>query len=105
MFKDMAGMMQKAQQMQEKMKQAQAQLKQEEVTGSSGAGMVNLVMNGGYEAKSIVIDPSIMDDREMLEDLITSAINDASRKINDKNTSNMQDLTSGILPPGFKMPF
>ncbi len=105
MFKDMAGMMQKAQKMQEKMQAVQNELKQKEVIGSSGAGMVKLTMNGTYQAKSIEIDQGIMDDKEMLEDLITAAINDATLKISDMSANNMQDLTSGMLPPGFKMPF
>lgn len=105
MFKDMAGMMQKAQKMQEKMQEAQDKLKLEEIEGVSGAGLVKLTMNGAYEAKAIQIDDSIMDDKEMLEDLITAAINDANHKINDKNSNQMKDMTSGMLPPNFKMPF
>lgn len=105
MFKDMAGMMKKAQQMQEKMQVAQASFKKEEITGTSGANLVKLTMNGGYEAKHIEIDSTLLDDKEMLEDLITAAINDATKKINEKSANNMQDLTSGVLPEGFKMPF
>lgn len=105
MFKDMAGMLQKAQKMQEKVQQVQEALKKEEITGSSGAGLVHIVMNGAYEAKSIKIDDSLFDDKEMLEDLITAAINDANRKISEKSSNRMQDLTGGLLPADFKLPF
>ncbi len=105
MFKDMSAMMKKAQQMQQKMQQAQDALKAEYITGTSGAGLVTIDMNGAYEARSVTIDDSTMDDKEMLEDLIASAINDANRKIQDKNKQSMQNLTGGILPNDFKMPF
>ncbi len=105
MFKDMSDVMKKAQQMQQKMQQAQDALKAESTTGISGAGLVAVNMNGTYEAKSVTIDDSAMDDKEMLEDLITAAINDANKKIQAKNTKSMQNLTGGILPNDFKMPF
>lgn len=105
MFKDMSEIMKKAQKMQEKMQQAQEELKLETITGISGAGLVSIVLNGAYEAKSVVINDSVMDDREMLEDLIAAAINDATKKINSKNSNTMQKLTGGMMPGGMKMPF
>ncbi len=106
MLKDMAGMMKQAQKMQEQMQKMQEELKIAEVVGNAGADLVSVVMTGGYEAKRVKIDESVLDDKEMLEDLIVAAINDASHKINDKNTKAMRNLTGGInLPPGFRMPF
>ena len=101
-----AGLMKQAQQMQENMKKAQEQLAQIEVEGQSGAGMVKVVMTCAHDVRRVSIDPSVMDDREMLEDLIAAAVNDAVRRVEEQNKSKMGELTGGMqLPPGFKMPF
>jgi len=108
MFKGgMDGLMKQAQQMQEKMQKVQEELANAEVTGESGAGLVKVTMNGRHDVKRVVIDDSLMsDEKEMLEDLLAAAVNDAVRKIEDTNKSKMADLTGGIpMPPGFKMPF
>lgn len=100
-------LLKQAQQMQDGLRKAQEQLAKEEVTGESGGGLVKVTMNGNHEVRRVEIDESLVgDDREMLEDLIASAFNDAARKVADKMQENMSGLTSGMnLPPGFKMPF
>ena len=100
-------LMKQAQKMQEDLQKAQEQLAQEEVTGESGGGMVKITMNGRHEVRQVVIDDNLMgDDREMLEDLVAAAMNDAVHKVADRTRESMSGLTSGIpLPPGFKMPF
>ena len=100
-------MMKKAQEMQENMQKAQKELASKEVTGESGGGLVKVLMRGTHEVNRITIDPSLMgDDREMLEDLIAAAINDAVHKVEKSNQQAMQEMTAGLnLPPGFKMPF
>ena len=100
-------MMKKAQEMQENMQKAQQELAAKEITGEAGGGMVSLVMRGTHEVNRVSIDPSLMsEDREMLEDLIAAAINDAVHKVEKSNQAVMQEMTSGLnLPPGFKMPF
>ncbi len=100
-------MMKKAQEMQENMQKAQQELASKEVTGESGGGLVKVLMRGTHEVNRIIIDPSLIgDDREMLEDLIAAAINDAVHKVAKANQSAMQEMTAGLnLPPGFKMPF
>jgi DNA-binding YbaB/EbfC family protein len=107
MFKGGIGnIMKQAQKVQEKMQQAQEELAQIEVTGNSGAGLVSLTLNGKYQAKSISIDDSILDDKEMLEDLITAAINDTVAKIATQNAEKMQNVGSDMgLPDGMKLPF
>jgi DNA-binding YbaB/EbfC family protein len=107
MFKGGIGnIMKQAQKVQEKMQQAQEELAQVEVTGNSGAGLVSLTLNGKYQAKSISIDDSILDDKEMLEDLITAAINDTVEKIATQNAEKMQNVGSDMgLPKGMKLPF
>ncbi len=103
----LAGLMKQAQQMQENMKRMQDQLATLEVEGQSGAGMIKVTMTCKHEVRRISIDPSVMgDDREMLEDLITTAMNDAVRKVEVMVNEKMSGMTSGLpLPPGFKMPF
>lgn len=102
----MGNMMKQAQKMQEKMQQAQEELAQEEITGSSGAGLVSITLNGKHQAKSVSIDESILDDKEMLEDLITAAINDTVAKIAQQNKDKMSDMTADMgLPAGIKLPF
>ncbi|MDO2947999.1 YbaB/EbfC family nucleoid-associated protein [Aeromonas simiae] len=100
-------LMKQAQQMQERMQQLQEQLAEMEVTGESGAGMVKVTMTGSHSVRRVAIDESLMeDDKEMLEDLIAAAFNDAVRRVEEQNKSKMAELTGGMqLPPGFKMPF
>jgi len=101
-----AGLMKQAQQMQDNMKKAQEQLAQIEVEGQSGAGMVKVVMTCGHDVRRVVIDPSVMDDREMLEDLVAAAVNAAVRRAEEVSREKMAGFTSGLnLPPGFKLPF
>lgn len=101
-----AGLMKQAQQMQENMKKAQEQLAQTEVEGQSGAGMVKVVMTCSHAVRRVTIDPSVMDDREMLEDLVAAAFNDAVRRGEQIAQERMAGFTAGLnLPPGFKMPF
>ena len=101
----LAGLMKQAQQMQENMKRMQDQLATMEVEGQAGAGMVKVVMTCKHEVRRVNIDPSVMgDDREMLEDLVTTAMNDAVRKVESTVNDKMSGMTAG-LPPGFKLPF
>ncbi len=101
-----AGLMKQAQQMQENMKKAQEELAQLEVEGQSGAGMVKVVMTGSHNVRRVTIDPSVMDDREMLEDLVAAALNDAMRRAEEASQQRMAGFSAGLnLPPGFKMPF
>ena len=103
----LGNLMRQAQQMQENMQKAQAELQNLEVTGESGAGMVKVVLNGRHEAKKVTIEPKLVaEDLEMLEDLVAAAINDASRKIEERSKEKYADLMSGMnLPPGMKLPF
>ena len=102
----LAGLMKQAQQMQENMKKAQAQLAELEVEGQSGAGMVKVVMTCAHDVRRVSIDESVMDDKEMLEDLVAAALNDAVRKAEQVSQERMAGFTSGLnLPPGMKLPF
>ena len=103
----LGNLMRQAQQMQENMQKAQAELVNLEVTGESGAGMVKVVLNGHHEAKKVTIEPKLVaEDLEMLEDLVAAAINDAARKIDVRSKEKYADLMSGMnLPPGMKLPF
>ena len=103
----LAGFMKQAQQMQENLKKAQEEIAAMEVEGQSGAGMVKVVMTGRHDVKRVSIDPSLMsDDKEMLEDLIAAAVNDAVRRVEAATQEKMGGLTSGLgLPPGMKLPF
>lgn len=100
-------LMKQAQQMQENMQKAQEELGRMEVTGESGAGMVKVVMTGKHEVRRVDIDDSLLgDDKEMLEDLVAAAINDAVHRIERSTSEKMSSLTSGMsLPPGMKLPF
>ena len=100
-------LMKQAQQMQENMQKAQEELASMEVNGQSGGGMVTVTMNGKHEVSRIKIDDSLIkEDRDMLEDMIAAAINDAVHKVSDASQDKMSSMTAGIpLPPGFKMPF
>lgn len=103
---NIAGLMQQAQKMQKEMQKAQEELANMEVTGQSGGGMVSVVMNGQHAVKRVSIDPGLVDDVEMLEDLVTAAINDAVNRIKETSEQQMSGLTQGMnLPPGFKLPF
>ena len=89
------------------MQKAQKELASKEVTGESGGGLVQVVMRGTHEVNRVRIDPTLIgDDREMLEDLIAAAINDAVHRVEKVNQETMQEMTAGLsLPPGFKLPF
>jgi DNA-binding YbaB/EbfC family protein len=101
-----AGLMKQAQQMQANMQKAQEQLAAIEVEGQAGAGMVKVVMTCRNDVKRVTIDPSVMDDKEMLEDLIAAAVNDAVRRAEETSQEKMAGFAAGLnLPPGFKMPF
>jgi len=104
---DLAGLMKQAQQMQENMKRMQEQLATIEVEGQSGAGMVKVVMTCRHDARRVTIDASLLkDDKDMLEDLVAAAFNDAVRRAEATIQEKMGGMTSGLgLPPGFKMPF
>ena len=103
----LGGLMKQAQMMQENMKKMQEQLASVEVEGAAGAGMVKVTMTCRYDVKRVSIDPSLLtDDKDMLEDLVAAAMNDAVRKVEAASQEKMGSLTSGMgLPPGFKMPF
>ncbi len=102
-----AGLMKQAQQMQENMKKAQEQLASIEVEGQAGAGVVKVVMTCKYDVRRVSIDPSLMsDDKEMLEDLIAAAVNDAVRRVEATTQEKMAGFSAGLnLPPGMKLPF
>ncbi len=101
-----AGLMKQAQQMQENMKKAQEQLAQIEVEGQSGAGMVKVTMTCGHDVRRVAIDASVMDDKEMLEDLVAAAINAAMRRVEEVTKERMAGFTAGMnLPAGMKLPF
>lgn len=103
----LGNLMRQAQQMQETMKKAQSELANMEVTGEAGAGMVKVVLNGRHEAKRVIIEPKLFgEDKDMLEDLLIAAVNDAVRKIAAHSQEKYAGLMSGIdLPPGVKLPF
>ena len=103
----LAGLMKQAQQMQENLKKAQEEIALMEVEGQSGAGMVRVTMTGRHDVKRVSIDPSLMtDDKDMLEDLVAAAVNDAVRRVESATQEKMGGLTSGFgLPPGMKLPF
>jgi DNA-binding YbaB/EbfC family protein len=103
----LAQIMQQAQRMQETMRKAQEQLGQTEVEGQSGAGLVKVVMTCRHDVRRVSIDPSLLsEDKDMLEDLVAAAINDAVRKVEATTQEKLGGLAAGMqLPPGFKMPF
>ena len=100
-------LMKQAQKMQADLQKAQEQLAQEEVTGESGGGMVKITMNGKHEVRRVEIDDTLIgDDKEMLEDLVAAAMNDAVHRVAEKTQESMSGLTAGMgLPPGLKLPF
>ena|SRR6185295_15749408 len=107
MKNQLAGLMKQAQQMQDNMKKAQEELARIEVEGQSGAGMVKVVMTCRHDVKRVTLDPSLLtEDKDMLEDLLAAAINDAVRRVETTTQEKMSGLTGGLpLPPGFKLPF
>ncbi|WP_305908281.1 YbaB/EbfC family nucleoid-associated protein [Methylomarinum sp. Ch1-1] len=103
----LGNIMQQAQKMQEDMKKAQEELASMEVQGESGGGLVKILMTGKREVRKVTIDDSLVgDDKDMLEDLVAAAINDAVHKVSKMKKEKMADVTAGIpMPPGFQMPF
>ncbi|MCL4116103.1 UNVERIFIED_CONTAM: hypothetical protein GTU68_040681 [Idotea baltica] len=104
----MGNLMKQAQQMQDRMQKVQEEIANTEVTGESGAGLVKVTITGSHSVRRVEIDPSLMeeDEKEMLEDLIAAAFNDASRRIEETQKEKMAGVTGGMqMPPGFKMPF
>ena len=103
----LGNIMKQAQQMQEKMQTLQEELAQMEVVGEAGAGLVKVTMTGSHSVRRVELDDSLLeDDKELLEDLLAAAVNDAVRRVEEQNKSRMGELTGGMqLPPGFKMPF
>lgn len=103
---NIGALMKQAQQMQQNMAKAQEELASVEVEGQSGAGAVKVTMTCKHDVRRVTIDPSVMDDREMLEDLIAAALNDANRKVESTTQERMSAFTAGLnLPPGMKLPF
>ena len=100
-------LMKQAQQLQESMQRAQAELATLEVTGEAGGGLVKVTVNGKHEAKRVQIDPTLLtDDKDMLEDLVAAAINDATQRLERTTQEKMSGLMAGMkLPPGMKLPF
>ena len=103
----LGNLMKQAQEMQANMQKAQEELANLEVTGESGAGLVKVVMTGRHDVKRVSIDDSVLgEDKEVLEDLLAAAVNDAVRKVEAHNRDAMSGLAAGMnLPAGFKMPF
>ena len=102
---NIAQLMQQAQKMQENMQRAQEELAKLEVTGSAGGGMVSITLTGRMECRSVKIDPSVLSDVEMAEDLVVAAINDAVNKVNAESQAKMSGATAGMpIPPGMKSP-
>ena len=107
MKNQLAGLMKQAQAMQDNMKKAQEEIAKLEIEGQAGAGMVKVVMTGRHDVKRVMIDPTLLgEDKDMLEDLVAAAMNDAVRKVEAATQEKMAGLTSGLpMPPGFKLPF
>jgi len=99
--------MKQAQEMQENLKKAQEEIAKMEVTGESGAGLVKVTMTGKHDVRKVDIDDSLVgEDKEMLEDLVAAAINDANRRVERETQEKMSEFTSGLnLPPGMNLPF
>lgn len=102
----LGNLMKQAQQVQENLKKAQEELANMEVTGEAGAGLVKVVMTGRHDVKNVSIDASLMsEDKEMLEDLVAAALNDATRRVEEATKDKMGSMTAGLgLPPGMKLP-
>lgn len=103
----MGNLMKQAQQMQERMQKMQEEVAKLEVTGEAGAGLVKITITGNHSVRRVEIDQSLMeDDKDMLEDLIAAAFNDAARRVEETQKEKMSSISGGMqLPPGFKMPF
>jgi len=102
----LGNLMKQAQAMQANLQKAQEEVAKLEVCGQSGGGVVKVTMTGRHDVKRVEIDASLMDDKEMLEDLIAAAVNDAVRSIEQKTKESMAAVTGGLnLPPGMKLPF
>jgi hypothetical protein len=106
-MKGLGDLMKQAQQMQANMQKMQEELAKAEVKGEAGAGLISVIMNGRHDVKRVNIDDSLMnEDKEMLEDLLAAAVNDAVRKVEQQNREQMAKMTAGMgIPPDFKMPF
>ncbi|WP_202839985.1 YbaB/EbfC family nucleoid-associated protein [Luteimonas saliphila] len=103
---NIAQLMQQAQKMQENMQRVQQEIAELEVAGSAGGGMVTVTLSGAKECRKVRIDPSVLSDPEMAEDLVAAAFNDASNKIDAASKEKMAGATAGMsLPPGMKLPF
>ncbi|HEY1459366.1 MAG TPA: YbaB/EbfC family nucleoid-associated protein [Casimicrobiaceae bacterium] len=107
MKNQLAGLMKQAQAMQDNMKKAQDEIASMELEGASGAGLVKVIMTGRHDVKRVAIDASLMtEDKDVLEDLVAAAVNDAVRKIEAATQEKMSGMTAGLpMPPGFKLPF
>jgi nucleoid-associated protein EbfC len=107
MKNQLAGLMKQAQAMQDNMKKAQEEIAAMEVDGEAGGGLVKIVMTGRHDVRRVTIDPSLLgEDKDMLEDLVAAAVNDAVRKVEAATQQKMAGMTAGMpLPPGFKLPF
>ena len=107
MKNQLAGLMKQAQAMQDNMKKAQEEIAKLEVEGQAGAGLVKVVMTGRHDVKRVTIDPTLLtEDKDMLEDLVAAAVNDAVRKLEAASQEKMAGMTAGLpMPPGFKLPF
>jgi nucleoid-associated protein EbfC len=107
MKNQLAGLMKQAQAMQDNMKKAQDEIASMELEGASGAGLVKVTMTGRHDVKRVAIDASLMtEDKDVLEDLVAAAVNDAVRKIEAATQEKMSGMTAGLpMPPGFKLPF
>ena len=107
MKNQLAGLMKQAQQMQDNLKKAQEDLARIEVEGQAGAGLVRVLMTCRHDVKRVTIDPSLLtEDRDMLEDLVAAAVNDAVRRVEAATQEKMSGLTMGMpMPPGLKLPF
>ena len=107
MMNDMGGLMKKAQKMQEDMQKAQEEAAKAEIIGEAGAGLVKVTMNGRHDVRKVDIDPSLLtEEKDILEDLLAAAINDAVRRVEANQKDKMSGLMSGMgMPPSFKMPF
>ena len=104
---DMGNFIQQAQKMQQQMKEMQERQQKIEVEGVSGVGLVKIIMTGKHDVKRVTIDQSLMtEDKEILEDLVAAAVNDAARRLEEKSQNDISSLTQNLnLPPGFKLPF
>lgn len=102
----MGNLMKQAQKMQEELQKAQNEVANAEVTGESGAGLVTVTMTGRHDVKAVSIDDSLMsEDKDILEDLLAAAVNDAVRKVEQHTKERMSNVAGGMMPPGFQMPF